>query len=224
MRSTILLTWLAVLAGFEDPSIGDSSGQYTTVANHVTTRFSNIELELFVITKKDAGIRVTIFSPKQEPDALIIFDEKELYLSSKDGVHPEVTTKLSGLEAAENLFQMLALNPWIHFPEGKLKHECPVLEDYTIVFDYTLENEIFKPIEMRLYQIDPMKDKLVSTIRFVEFFSSSANLFQPKILQVIDHRKQISGEVFVKNFTYNLSLSDFLFDAQKASGSHLNKP
>lgn len=224
MRFIVLVTWLAILACHSTKAYPLQAWKIKTVTNQVTTRFNGIELELLVVTKKDAGIRATVFSPTQKPDALILFDEKELYLSSKNGIDPVVYTKLTGQEAAENLFQMLALNPWIYFPEGRLKHECPALEDYLIVFNYILKEDTVKPTEMRLYQMAPVKDKLVSTIRFVEFFSSRTNLFQPKILLVTDHTKQTSGEVHIKNFTYNLGLGDFLFEAQEASGSSLNEP
>lgn len=224
MRFIVLFFWLFTLLCH--PGIGYplKAWKIKTVTNHVTTHFNDIELELSVVTKKNAGIRATVFSPSQKDDALILFDEKEVYLSKKSGINTKAYTKLSGQEAAENLFQMLALNPWIHFPDGKLKYNSPALEDYLIVFDYILKDKNVKPTEMRLYEMAPVKDKLISTIRFVEFFSPDTNLFQPKTLLVLDQANQISGEVHIKNYNYNLGLGDFLFKVPGAPKTALTGP
>ena len=224
MRFIVLFFWLFTLLCHSGIGYPLKAREIKTITNHVTTRFNGIELELSVVTKKDAGIRVTVFSPSQKHAALILFDEKEVYLSKRSGIDTKAYTKLSGQEAAENLFQMLALNPWIHFPDGKLKYNSPALEDYRIVFDYILKDKNVKPTGMRLYEMAPAKDKLISTIRFVEFFSQNINLFQPKTLLVLDQVNQRSGEVHIKNYNYNQGLGDFLFNVHRASETALTGP
>ncbi len=215
MRFIVLITWLAVLACYSTNGYPLKAWKIKTVTNQVTTRFNGIELELSVITKKDAGIRATVFSPTQKPDALILFDEKELYLSSKNGIHPEVYTKLSGQEAAENLFQMLALNPWLHFPNGELELRSPILDEYRIVLEHNLDNSHLEPIQMHLYHTVAEEPNLLSTIEFVDFFKDSGPQLQPKTLRVTDHTASTVGKVHIKNFAYNKGVADYLFERPK---------
>jgi hypothetical protein len=58
----------------------------------------------------------------------------------------------------------------------------------------------------------------------VDFFTEHTNLLQPKLLRVTDHTNQLTGKVTVKNFTYNLGIGDYIFDAHEAANPGMAEP
>jgi hypothetical protein len=224
MRYIIPILWVTIASGLPSYGYKLDPWKIKTVTSQVSTSFNDVELELSVVTKKDAGIRATVFSPSGSHDAIILFDNKDIYFTRREGTKPEAYIQLSRRQAAENLFQMLALNPWLHFPDGKLNLDCPALDSYIIVFDYILKDNHLLPTTMYLFELADEKKNLISTIKFVDFFTEHTNLLQPKLLRVTDHTNQLTGKVTVKNFTYNLGIGDYIFDAHEAANPGMAEP
>jgi len=186
-----------------------------SITNTVHTHFNGMEMKLNVMTKKQRGIRATVFSKNGKENAVLIFDQRELYQFKKEPTEAPIYRRVTGREAAENLFQMLALNPWFHFPRGTLALRCDLLDHFEIVYHCDMENQDTYPLEMHLYHTADAEPILLSTIEFVDFFSDSAPLHQPKTLRVTDHSMQTVGMVEVENFAYNKGVADYLFKRPK---------
>ena len=186
-----------------------------SISNTVSTHFDGITVELNVITKKKAGIRAKIFASNRNQDAVLIFDQRELFLTKQAQFQEGTYEKISGREAAVNLFQMLALNPWLHFPNGELELRSPILNEYRIVMEHNLDNSHLEPIQMHLYHTVAEEPDLLSTIEFVDFFKDSGPQLQPKTLRVTDHTASSVGKVHIKSFAYNKGVADYLFERPK---------
>ena len=184
-----------------------------SITNAICTHFNGVELEVKLITKKKKGIRASIFSEDGVANSVLIFDQHKLYLLTKDGYKKLRSKEIFDREAAENLFQMLALNPWLHFPDGTLALRSPILDHFHIIYDCDRDYEYPKPRQMQLYATGANESTLLSTIEFINFFDENTPYLQPKTLRVTDHTTETIGTVEVENFSYNEGLADYLFQS-----------
>ena len=186
---------------------------------HATTITENSELPLALVTKRDAGIRATIHTAGKLTRAVVLFDGNKIHLI-QELTEAGSIKELNGDHAAENLFEMLAINPDFHFQSEKLSYQTSILNGYKIEL---LRDEIVtptgieqQPTEANLYIKNDSKLKLLRTIQYIEFFPQEDSPFhQPKRITFTDHTNASSGEIIINEVSYNSGIPDFIFELPK---------
>lgn len=192
-----------------------SPSKVESITSYVRTESNGVALDLKIVTKKNKGIRTTLVSPDGNSRAVLIFNQETLYLHQERGLEQAYSGRLTGREAAENIFQMLAINPCYHFLSEAPVLRTTILNHYEIILDRETHHEFLMPKRLLLYKGTSTEGELLSTIEFIDFFPSKIPFYQPKTLQVINHSNQTKDQVQVKSFSYNLGLANYLFETPK---------
>lgn len=177
---------------------------------------NDTELNLIVFTKGQKLIRASMHPANKSHGAVIAYDGQIVKVQEEIvDVYP--TKVLEGEDAADNLFDLIALNPEYHFRKRDgFNLEAQVLQGFRIEIqrkEYPIAGtEIYKPISLKLYKVSDSSETLIRSAQYDHFFKDKKPYLQPKALTFTDETNGEKGKIIVESVEYNAGLPDFLFE------------
>ena len=179
------------------------------------------DVSLKVLKKGRHWIRATVTKRNRNSESILYFRKESLDVINRlpEGIR---TKKLSPMETASNLIDLMALNPIFHFgQQHKYSFKSPELANFKVRIDreppeYNQSLGMIRSI--RLIHSQNKSQSVVRTIRFKHAKFDGDGNFHPHTLRFLDEQSQDVGKVIVQRIDYNLGLPDFLFEPPDISG------
>ena len=210
--------WFFCIGIFAFSGITAHAQPHTTTESirlHGSMAMGDAKLSLTLVTKGQNKLRATIQGEHHQARVHITYNQEQLW--TKQSINgSESIRKLEGKEGAENLLDLLAINPEFHFKEKDgFNLNCAVFQGYKV--EYTQSEKPYKdtdkhiPESLTLFEIRDGESRLIRSIRYISFQKETTPFIQPKELSLID---ELTGEIVkivIHKTDYNTPLPDFLF-------------
>jgi hypothetical protein len=182
---------------------------------HASMSMGDGHLSLTLLTKGQHKLRASIQDPQHKSKVHITYNQEQLW--TKPFIHgSESARKLEGTEAAENLLDLLALNPQFHFKQRDgFNLSSSALKGYKV--EYTQSEKPYKetnkhvPESLKLFDISKDEPRLIRSIRYISFQKSTTPFVRPKELVLTDETTSESGTIIINEVSYNSGIPDFIF-------------
>jgi hypothetical protein len=196
-------------------SLARTQAHPESIRLHASMSMGDGHLSLTLLTKGQHRLRASIQDQQHKSKVHIIHNQEQLW--TKQFINgSESIRKLEGTEAAENLLDLLALNPQFHFKQRDgFNLSSSVLEGYKV--EYTQSEKPCKetnkhlPESLELFDISKDEPRLIRRIRYISFQKATTPFIQPKELVLTDERTGESGTIIISEVSYNAGIPDFIF-------------
>ncbi|MDG1241258.1 MAG: hypothetical protein P8P52_01725 [Opitutae bacterium] len=188
---------------------------------HGNMSMGETNLNLTLITKGQNKLRATIRGKNHLTRAHIIHNQEQLW--TKNSINgQESVRQLEGKNAAENLLDLLALNPEFHFKDRNgFDLSSPIFEGYSIEYTQSekpnLNTGKCTPKALQLSEITDGEAHLIRSIRYISFQKKTTPFIQPKELTLTDEITGEIGKIVIHKVVYNTPLANFLFELPKVT-------